>query len=67
MTETEKLYVWVRVAQASGFLAVLLGFLRLNNFIPDALISQPEAIGGLIIGSGTLALAYFALKIIKRN
>lgn len=67
MTETEKLYVWIRVAQASGFLAVLLGFLRLNDFIPDALVSQPEAVGGLIIGSGTLALAHFVLKLLKRK
>lgn len=54
--------VWAYLAMASGFLAVLLGFLTLNGVIPYSLVSHTEAVLGLGVGSVTIYIGRRLLK-----
>lgn len=51
MNEQQKMYIWCRLAQALGLLAIVLGFLNVE-----------ECWVGIVIGPGTLAIAHFGLK-----
>lgn len=53
-------------AHLCGFLAVLLGFLTLDGFIPYEVISKAEAVLGLVVGSGTIYFGRRTLKMIAR-
>lgn len=53
-------------AHLCGFLAVFLGFLTLNGFIPYEVISEAEAVLGLVVGSGTIYFGRWTLKMIAR-
>ncbi|AVO43496.1 hypothetical protein C6571_18245 (plasmid) [Simplicispira suum] len=54
-------------AHVCGGLAVLLGVLRLNGYIPDSLVSELEAVFGVGIGTWTVWMGARALKVLGKN
>jgi|GEM_PF-4567709 len=53
-------------AHVCGLVAVLLGVLTLNGVIPYSIISQTEAVLGVIVGAGTIGLGRYALKLVDQ-
>lgn len=65
MNEYEKMKFLSIMGKVFGFLAFGLGFLRLNEFVPDSIVSYQEAVLGIFLGSVTLGLTFLADKFYK--
>lgn len=64
MVDTDKLRALGVIAHVLGVVAVFLAVLRFNGYVSDALVSMPEAVLGVVVGSATLLLGRLALKFV---